>query len=214
MPDYTTDERWRRGPRKHTARRSYNSARGGLVIRCEGCDYEPVQGTVREQEDAHRAHRVAMGENVKAQRVLPRGERIKQTEAQLAFIHAVLALSAKADLGEQLLWHSDGQHIHIAVNVSDVFDWGCADAEDLTPERLPLLEQAYTDLAAIHRHDAVMYTVDLYAARIRQMRPQGAAYPKERAATQALFDACGPARATGLGNPRKVPTPTMGDGEP
>jgi hypothetical protein len=101
---------------------------------------------------------------------------------------------------------SDGQQIHAAVNVSDVFAWGCADAEDVTPETLPLLEQACLDLRAIGRSE-VVYTADLYAARVRGMRPQGAAYPKERAATQALFDACGPEREIGLGNPRKPPVP-------
>jgi hypothetical protein len=52
-----------------------------------------------------------------------------------------------------------------------------------------------------------MHLAELYAARIRKMRPQGAAYP-ERAATQALFDACGPERAIGFGNPRRPPDPT------
>lgn len=131
---------------------------------------------------------------------------------QLAFIHAVLRLALAGDFRSELLWRSDGQQITVSVDVSDVFAWGGGDAEDLTPERLPILAEAMADLRAVHPHDD-MYTVDLYAARIRGMRPQGAAYPKERAATQALFDACGPGRATGLGNPRPVPTPTQ-DGQP
>jgi hypothetical protein len=131
---------------------------------------------------------------------------------QLAFIRAVLRLALAGDFRSELLWCTDGQQVTVSVDVSDVFAWGCADAEDLTPERLPILAQAMADLRAVHPHDD-MYTVDLYAARIRGMRPQGAAYPTGRAATQALFDACGPERATGLGNPRPVPTPTQ-DGQP
>jgi len=125
---------------------------------------------------------------------------------QLQFLHALLALSSRIDLGEQLMLHTDGQKIHAAVNISDVFWWGGADGEDVTPETLPVLEQAYADLRAIDPYDD-MYTAELYAARVRGMRPQGAAYPKERAATQALFDACGPERPTGLGNPHKPPAP-------
>lgn len=127
--------------------------------------------------------------------------------AQLGFIHAVLDLAQRADFRGELIWHSDGATLTVSVDVSDVFAWGGSDAEDLTPERLPLLAQAVADLRAIHPSDD-MYAVDLYAARLRGMRPQGAAYPKERAATQALFDACGPERPTGLGNPRKPPAPT------
>jgi hypothetical protein len=127
---------------------------------------------------------------------------------QLQFIHAVLTLALHADFRSELLWHSDGTTITVAVDVSDVFAWGGSDAEDLTPERLPLLAQAVADLRAIDPRED-MYAVDLFAARIRGMRPQGAAYPKRPAlaATHALFDACGPERATGLGNPRRPPEP-------
>lgn len=128
---------------------------------------------------------------------------------QLRFIHDVLKLARAGDFSGELLWYSDGERITISVDVSDVFAWGGADCEDVTPERLPVLAQAMADLKAIHPHDD-MYTVDLYAARIRGERPQGAAYPKERAATQALFDACGPEREVGLGNPRRPPVPSEG----
>jgi len=65
------------GPRKHLARRSYN--RDGLAIACHCGQYQPIKGTVREQEDAHRAHRVAMGETVK-----PRTpSRLERAEARI-----------------------------------------------------------------------------------------------------------------------------------
>lgn len=123
---------------------------------------------------------------------------------QLGFLRATVDLIRRADLGgDEILLGLRGQQISIAVNVSDVFAWGGADAEDITPERLPVLEQAWLDCKAV---DAEEWTVELYAARVRGMRPQGAAYPKE-ADIAALFDACGPQREVGLGNPRKPPTP-------
>lgn len=121
---------------------------------------------------------------------------------QLQFLRAAVDLIRRADLfGEEILLCLDGQRISVAVNVSDVFAWGGADAEDITPEQLPVLEQAWLDCKSV---DADEWTVELYAAWVRGMRPQGAAYPKE-AAIAALFDACGPERPIGLGNPRKPP---------
>lgn len=127
-------------------------------------------------------------------------------QEQLDFLHELLRATQAADITGDLLWHSDGQRIQVWANVSDVFAWGSADAEEITPGNLPVLKQAIADLRAIHRFDEV-YAPELFAARVRGQRPQGAAYPKERAATQALFDACGPARERGFGNPRRVPVP-------
>lgn len=42
---------------------------------------------------------------------------------------------------------------------------------------------------------------DLFAARVRGMRPQGAAYTFYPPETWPLFDACGPEREIGFGNP-------------
>lgn len=123
--------------------------------------------------------------------------------AEREFVHQVLDLFARADLHGELLWHTQDGVMRFAANVRDVFAWGGGDAEDITPETLHLLEQALVDCRAA---DAEGYTAELYAARIRGMRPQGAAYPKT-AAAQALFDACGPERAVGFGNPKAPPVP-------
>jgi len=81
MPDYTTDDRWRRGPHKHTARRWHGPE--GTSLKCDECDWSTgCVGTIREKEDRFREHRSAMGETVKAKRVMPRGERLKQAEAE------------------------------------------------------------------------------------------------------------------------------------
>lgn len=127
-------------------------------------------------------------------------------QEQLDFLHELLRATQAADITGELLWHTDGARIHVSANVSDVFAWGGADCEEITPENLAVFQQAIADLGAIHRFDEV-YAPELFAARLRGMRPQGAAYPKERTATQALFDACGPARERGFGNPRRPPIP-------
>lgn len=129
------------------------------------------------------------------------------TNDELAYIRRVLAIFAKADIHSELLWRFEGDHVEFSANVSDVFAWGSADLEDITPDTLPALEQAYADLRAIC---AVEHTAELFAARVRRMRPQGAAYPTVLPA-QRLFDACGPERLTGLGNP-KAPTCDTEDG--
>jgi hypothetical protein len=137
-------------------------------------------------------------------RVESEQQQIKRLTAEVDFTRQVLDLFAKADVHGDLLWHIDkAGAIRFSANVSDVFWWGCADAEDITPDRLPALQQAYDDLKTIN---AEHHLANLYAARARSMRPQGAAYPDE-AAAQALFDACGPERAVELGNPKRPPQP-------
>jgi hypothetical protein len=66
--------------RKHLARRWYS--KGGLILRCHCGEYKPVKGTVREQEDAHRAHRVAMGETVQPRKA-SEVERLRKRVAEL-----------------------------------------------------------------------------------------------------------------------------------
>ena len=120
------------------------------------------------------------------------------------FICDVLDLFSREDLVGMLSWCCDEEYTPITfwVKCSDTFCWGCADAEDLTPETLPILKQASEDCKAVDRILGSLHACDLFAARIRQMRPQGAAYPKNRD-LWPLFDACGPERETGFGNPRK-----------
>jgi len=89
---------------------------------------------------------------------------------------------------------------------SDVFWWGTADCEEITEENIGVLEQACADLAATGvPAAAACHSAELFAARVRGMRPQGAAYPTDPA-LWPLFDACGPERETGLGNPKPHPS--------
>ena len=117
------------------------------------------------------------------------------------FLVDVMTLFAQADSHDTLLWWPKGTGLALWANVSDVFAWGSADVEEITLERLPVLRQALADLDTVN---GTGWIAELYTARIRGMRPQGAAYPKE-AAIQALFDACGPERPVGLLNPKPVP---------
>ena len=127
------------------------------------------------------------------------------TEAtdDMAFFTRVMLIFYMADVREDLIWHVTDGRVHLAVNVSDIFAWGGADSEGITPATLPVLEKAWEDTRAIGQE---FLLAPLYAARMRGMRPQGAAYP-ETVAAQGLFNACGPEREVGLGNPRPVPAP-------
>lgn len=117
------------------------------------------------------------------------------------FLTEVLTIFAKAESHDTLLWWPRPDGMELWANVSDVFAWGGSDAEAITADRLPILRQALADLTEAN---ATGWIAELYAARIRGMRPQGAAYPTSHDA-QRLFNACGPARSTGLGNPRPIP---------
>lgn len=123
------------------------------------------------------------------------------TDDELAYTRRVLDVFAKAHIHSELLWHVERHRVVFSADVSDVFAWGGADAEEITPSNLPVLEQAYADLKAVCAEE---HAADLFAARVRRMRPQGAAYPTALPA-QRLFDACGPQRPPGLGNPKAAP---------
>jgi hypothetical protein len=111
-----------------------------------------------------------------------------------------------ADSYGDVFWRVDGFELKLYANVSDVFAWGGSDCEEITRETLPELERAYSDLKAVGGES---FTAELYAARVRRMRPQGIAYPRaddEAApAVAALLDACGPERTVDQGNPKERP---------
>jgi len=118
---------------------------------------------------------------------------------KLDYILKVLALFDKHDLCWNLMWRPEGNNPGFAVDCSDMFWWGCADAECLTPERLPNLIKAIEDGG---EDDGLV----LYCARIRKMRPQGCMYKNIKEEHWHLFDECGPLREVGLGNPHKHPS--------
>lgn len=121
------------------------------------------------------------------------------------YLMSVLRLAAKYELSELFDWDAeeDGT-ISFYINVNDRFAWACADAEDITAEDLPELERAILDCQAADSC-AAAYGPFLFVCRKRQMRPQGAAYPRCQE-VWPLFDAAGPEREINSGNPKRAPT--------
>lgn len=110
----------------------------------------------------------------------------------------LLKLAAEWELQNSLHWDTD---LKFYVTCSDFFFWGCADAEDITcQEDVDLFEQAITDVGCEHT-----YATDLYCAKKRKLRPQGACYEFIPKHLWSLFDACGPKREVGMINPKPHP---------
>lgn len=130
------------------------------------------------------------------------------TELTDAEIKEVLLLSAFYDT-EDIWWRwneKDHSVLQMFVNCSDFFFWGCSDSEEITSDNLPILKEAYQDMAELKLDRNFQEPNLLFCARIREMRPQGAYYKYLKEATWPLFDACGPAREVGLGNPKDHPS--------
>jgi hypothetical protein len=123
---------------------------------------------------------------------------------ELEYIKRVLA-AFDAWGKEDVLWRVNEDGVRFFALVNDVFWWGSADGEDIRPEDLELLERSKADLVAIEGQEPTCLP-ELYAARKRGLRPQGAWYAGVDPEVYALFDACGPARAVGLSNPRRHPS--------
>jgi hypothetical protein len=120
------------------------------------------------------------------------------------------AVSAVSDFDSAIMWQTKGKYAPISffVDCSDVFVWGCADFEPLPENRIDAFEQAYADVEATGT-DQRWYGGYLFCCRMRGQRPQGAAYPKDPR-LWPLFDACGPEREPGFGNPRRHPAEVDG----
>lgn len=138
----------------------------------------------------------------------------KNTEPDLDFIMRVFRIFNGGRNGlarDQLSWRTDwntedGEFFPLCffIDCSDMFWWGCADGEDLTPQNIHVLEKAIEDIIAIKRI-VRFYAYALFCCRVRGMRPQGAYYkhiPKE---LWQLFNACGAEREVDTGNPHPIP---------
>ena len=115
----------------------------------------------------------------------------------------LLITVANGDVCSDIFWHSN---LEFFVGCNDLFYWGVADAEPIeTAADVRELDRALADCesAAGQNCDGPQ----LYCARRRKMRPQGACYSSISQEAWPLFDACGPVRETGLGNPSPQPEP-------
>lgn len=107
------------------------------------------------------------------------------------------------------IYKDEGQ-FKFSLNLNDYFAWACADGEDITVEDLPELDKAIADCRALFPQDkeneSAKYVygkaegLNLWACRKNKLRPQGCCYPSHKF-LWPLFDAAGPFREKGLGNP-------------
>lgn len=147
------------------------------------------------------------------------------SEERIKFIQSVLAIGDGfndwGDLWESLWWRTDGEYapVRFFVNCSDLFWWGTADAETLTPENLPELFKAVRDVRAVHgvdcgssdllkmghekgvkddlwnnHYNAGSIGALLFCCRARKMRPQRPYWKHIDEKILPLFLACGPER--------------------
>jgi hypothetical protein len=106
----------------------------------------------------------------------------------------ILKLAQNYDFIGELLPNQD---LKFAINCSDVFMWGCADAEEIeTAEDVDLLQQACRDS---NDHGWILYCV-----RKRGIRPQGSYYKSIDKNDWQLFNDCGPIRDLDFGNPKMI----------
>lgn len=117
------------------------------------------------------------------------------------FILTVLEVAAPYhEVQEFLMWDAD---LNFYLDVSDFFAWGFSDVEEVTYQNLPVLEEAIED---VKKTGAGIYHAPLlFAARVRECRPQGAYYKYLDRKTWTMFDEVGPTRENGLGNPMPHP---------
>lgn len=121
-------------------------------------------------------------------------------KTDLEDVLTILKAVQELDSYDQLFWRTDGEFAPVTfwLNVNDVFWWGTSDVEKLAAEDVPALLEAAKDLG-----DYGYLAPELYAARRRKLRPQGAMYKYLPKSTWKLFDACGPERKIGPGNTPK-----------
>jgi hypothetical protein len=137
------------------------------------------------------------------------------SETNKDFALRVLKAMQECDCRDDLWWqlNEDNSKIEFTINCSDMFWWGTADSEDVTPENIGELEKAIADMRALGGKAAEDSFVTfgqtvgqaplLFVARMRKMRPQGAMYSYLNTAVWNIFDECGPEREpTGANTPR------------
>lgn len=135
-------------------------------------------------------------------------------EDRLAFIERFFRLVCAMDAIDSFFFTTNGsvfftggveKGLSIYANCNDLFEWACADAEEITPDNINVLEQAwadvkplrdawYTDTTKTIPYVSGGHAVELFAARVRKMRPQGPCYSSFPPEIAKLFDAAGPDR--------------------
>lgn len=124
------------------------------------------------------------------------------------FVLRVLRVFAFDHCGD-IFWRTDDEYAPVTfmVKCSDLFDWGSADCETVTPENIEELERAFADAKAADPEGGAFYASLLFCARVCKMRPQGAYYKSFPGSLWPLFDACGPERKVGPEDFGNTPRP-------
>lgn len=112
----------------------------------------------------------------------------------------VLKIFAEADARESLFWRfeTEGELKMFAI-CSDTFAWASADLEEITSDTVTILSDSLKLLQRISP-SITHFFPELYACRVRNMRPMRAWYRMVRSTYPdpvvdevfKLFDACGP----------------------
>lgn len=127
------------------------------------------------------------------------------------FVMRFFRITSRYENHAEFWWRTDGKYAPLTIfaNCNDLFFWGTADSEAVTPENIGELERACEDASRASRPDepkdtggGYVYGASLFCARVRGMRPQGACYRNFEKGVAALFDACGPEREVNVANPK------------
>jgi hypothetical protein len=121
----------------------------------------------------------------------------------MQFTIKLLKLLTDTDLQDIVNIYTIDDISTFCINCSDIFFWGCSDEEEITEDSFHILEQTITEAKDFRRNGYHSLIAELFCARVRGERPQGAAYSYYPRETWPLFDACGPERPIGYGNPYK-----------
>lgn len=116
-----------------------------------------------------------------------------------ALMVRVLTVYDEADCQGDLYWRVYDGKVKLLATCNDTFYWATSDGEEITTENVGVLEQALRDLKAAQASAATdisaeIYVGELFAARVRCMRPQHPWYKDRAPELAALFNACGPER--------------------
>lgn len=123
-------------------------------------------------------------------------QQVAALERALAFFMRVMKIFDDIDEKDSLSWNttSPAMPLQFSVMCSDTFDWASADAENLTPDNVGLLEQAIADVKPLgyDMGEGVHWGLILFCARVRGRRPMRQMRIPEN--LQALFNEAGPPR--------------------
>ena len=147
--------------------------------------------TVDEELEAANSLSFAAGERLRLE------QQVEALEKALAFFMRVMKIFHDIDEKDLLSWNTSGPYapLQFSVMCSSIFDWGAtADAEDLTPDNIGLLEQSIADVKPLgyDMGEGVHWGLTLFCARARGRRPMPQMRIPEN--LQALFNEAGPPR--------------------